>query len=130
MQSDYKTIPIRTSAVLTTSYVAGTKFIQPEILPEVQNQIVLYVDFTLGSLTTAELIVEFSADNTNFYQESYELVPTAGVAVCTTYTRQLTATGKYRFAIPIKDKVIQVSVKGTGTVTGSLLAITGIIGTD
>lgn len=126
---DYKVIPIRPAAILTGSYVVSpVEFSEPDVQPEAENQIVLYVDFTIGSLTSAQLIVEFSADNTDWYQESYEEVPTAGVAVCVPYTRSMAATGKYRFAVPIKDRYIRVSAKGTGTATGSSMTITGIIG--
>lgn len=126
---DYKTLPIRPAAILTGSYVASpVDFSGPDVLPEAENQIVLYVDFTIGNLTSAQLIMEFSADNTNWYQESYEEVPTAGVANCVPYTRSISASGTYRFAVPIKDRYIRVSAKGTGTATGSSMTITGIIG--
>ena len=42
------------------------------------------------------------------------------------YTR--TASGQFRLSVPIKDRYIKVSAKGTGTVTNSLCAISAIVG--
>jgi len=38
----------------------------------------------------------------------------------------ITASGQYRIAIPVKDKYMKISAKGTGTVTSSSLKITNI----
>lgn len=127
-QQDYKKIDVRPDAILTTSYVAGTVLSAPSVELHMLNQLVFYVNFTIGSLTSAEIKVEFSDDGTNYYEESIEGVPTAGVSIASPYVRQLTASGTYRFAIPVKDKFIRISSKGTGTVTSSSLAITGIVG--
>ena len=115
---------VRASLILTTGYVAGT------VIENVMdaNQLIIYVDFTKGSLTTAEIKVEFSSDNTNFYQESSSSV-TTGTDTNTLLEHQIGATGKYRIAIPIKDRYVKISVKGTGTVTNSLIAVRAIIGT-
>jgi len=114
---------VRASLILTTGYVAGT------VIENVMdaNQLIIYVDFTKGSLTTAEIKVEFSSDNTNFYQESSSSV-TTGTDTNTLLEHQIGATGKYRIAIPIKDRYVKISVKGTGTVTNSLMAVRAIIG--
>lgn len=124
MDKDYNFIgELRASAVLTTSYVAGTvvdtegKF----------DELLLYVSFTKGSLTTAELKVEFSPDNSTWYHEAYEPTPTAGVSTIDNYVRQLDTAGAYRFSIPVKDRYVRVSGKGTGTVTGSLLALSAAV---
>ena len=114
---------IRASAVLTTSYVAATVISNAEGF----NQLVLYVDFTIGSLTTAEMKVEFSDDGTTYYDEISETI-TAGTATALPLVHAVGATGKKRYMIPIKDKYIKVSVKGTGTVTGSLMAIKAFLG--
>jgi len=124
---NFITQPIRTAAVLTTSYVAGTELTPSNVDPIIHNQLILLVDFTIGSLTTAELKIEFSPDGTNYYQETADSVSggTIGEAVG---TRQFSATGAYRIAVPIKDHYIKVSVKGTGTVTSSSMAIKAILG--
>ena len=65
---------LRSSAVLTGSYIATT-VLGPQggstnIDPAENNQLVLYIAFTIGSLTSAELKVEFSHDGTTYYQET------------------------------------------------------------
>lgn len=114
---------IRASAVLTTSYVAATVISNAEGF----NQLVLYVDFTIGSLTTAELKVEFSDDGATYFDEIVETV-SSGTATALPLVHAVGATGKKRYMIPIKDKYIKVSVKGTGTVTSSLMAIKAFLG--
>ena len=123
MAMDYIKKDVRAAAILTTSYVAGT------VLENTQeyNQLVLYVDFTKGSLTSAELKVEFSPDNTNWYQETVSSV-TGGVDSVTALVHQWAANAADRIMIPIKDRYIRVSVKGTGTVTSSSMAVSAILG--
>lgn len=120
---DYKTVSVRSAAILTGSYVAGT------VIENVddQNQLVLYVGFTKGSLTTAELKIEFSADNSNWYQEASESV-SSGTATVSLKEHQFSATGNYRIPIALKDRYIRISVKGTGTVTSSSMAVTAGVG--
>lgn len=127
-QQDYKSVVIREDAVLTNSYVECDVVSAPDFKMNLLNQLLLYVDFTIGSLTSADIIVEFSDDGVNYYQESLEDVPTAGVSVIEKYVRRMDATGTYRFAIPIKDKHVKVSAKGNGTVTDSSMLITAIVG--
>lgn len=145
-ENDYRYIPIRDVLVLTTSYVIGRIIGQvPSDLASnppdaaylsgpvgLQNQLILYVDFTKGSLTTAELIVEFNNDPTDangWYQETEDNIAAAtGIITQTNIVRQFAATGKYRIPIKINDQYIRVSIKGTGTVTGSLAKINAVIG--
>lgn len=126
MPNNIKTI--RDAAILTTSYVAATT-IGPEgfSLPSEVNQLVLYVSFTKGSLTSAELKVEFSPDGTNWFPEEEEAV-SSGVGTLTDHIYQRTADGPFRLPIRVKDAYIKVSVKGTGTVTGSSMAIVALVG--
>jgi len=210
---DYAKVPIRASLIPTTSYVAGNILDGGEgqtggLLN--YNQLVLLAEVTKGSLTSAEIKVEFSdskqwdlaydGQSANFtvgatvtgatskafgvivkdtdggatgtlviagikgtFQNNEELTDdnsTPGVAVVNdasgvnedtatsdnnwhqetfsaisggTSTDSLgehtvTASGKYRIAIPLKDRFVRVSSKGTGTVTNSLMAIDAIIG--
>ncbi len=122
---DYKTYPVRSAAILTTSYVAGTVIEQVHL----QNQLIVLVDFTIGSLTTAEIKIEFSPDNTTFYQEAFTAI-SGGTSTETLGAHQIGATGKYRLAIPIKDRFIKISVKGTGTTTSSSMTVDAIIGVE
>ena len=119
----YKTIwldkqEIRASAVLTDAYVATTK---QEIVDV--NQLVLYVDFTIGSLTSAEMKIEFSNDDSSWFQEASQVSGGSGLFTLNPLVRKFDATGKKRIAIPVTDRYVRVSVKGTGTVTDSLMAI-------
>jgi hypothetical protein len=121
---------IRAAAILTTSYVAGTVWGPSDTSgdrPHEMNQLIVYIDFTIGSLTDAQVKVEFSHDGTTYYQETFSSIST------TTSTESLgvhkfTATGKYRLAIPIKDNYIKISAIGTGTTTSSSMAINAVIG--
>jgi major membrane immunogen (membrane-anchored lipoprotein) len=128
---------IRSAAILTNSYVAattigiqgngGTKSLKESVSE--QGQLQLYVDFTKGSLTSGEIKVEFSADNTNWYQETTISI-SGGTQTMTVAEYTTTAGGAFRLEVPIKDKFIRVSAKGTGTVTSSSMtikAITGIV---
>ena len=145
-RSDYVFMPIRDAAILTTGYVAGNvigavnageKPASGQMLQHfvgtagLFNQIILYVDFTKGSLTTAEILVEFSDNNVDWYAETVDDV-NAGTGIITerNAVRQLTANGKYRIPIRVNDNYIRVSIKGTGTVTSSSAKIGAIIGNN
>lgn len=143
---DYRYMPIRPAAILTTAFVAGNIIGQvPSDLatnpPDAAyfsgavgllNQLIIYLDLTLGSLTNATLIVEFNNDPTDangWYQETVD-GPTASTGVITevSATRTFAATGKYRVPIKINDQFIRISIKGVGTATGSSAKINAIIG--
>jgi hypothetical protein len=97
---------IRSAAILTTSYVATNS-----IETEEANKVFLFVDFTIGNLTSAEIQVEFSPDGTNWYVDQEF------------GTKSLTATGKYVYPINVKGIQMRAEVKGTGTTTGSSMAV-------
>jgi hypothetical protein len=128
LQQDYFDFNVRTAAILTNGYVAGTVIgtVDPKTLHN-YNQLLLYVDFTIGSLTDCQIKIEFSKDNSDFYQETMSS-QSAGVSTDTMMVHKIAATGKYRIAIPIKDRYIKVSAIGTGTVTTSSLQIKAVIG--
>lgn len=129
---DYTPYIVRAATMLTTGYVAGnvignnTDFSQGGV--HLQNQLVVYLDFTIGSLNDLLIKIEFSQDGTNYYQETTSAIA-AGVSTDTLTVHKYTATGKYRIALPIKDRYIKISALGEGTVTSSSLAITTNIGT-
>jgi len=128
MLGDYRgLINIRSAAILTNAYVAGT-VIGTNEGPSTYNQLIVYIDFTIGSLTDAQVKIEFSHDGTTYYQETFDSISS------TTNTESLgvhkfAGTGKYRLAIPIKDNYIKISAIGTGTVTSSSMTIDAILGT-
>lgn len=122
MEQTYELKSVRTSAILTNAYVAGTVLKDCEN----KNQLILYVDFTLGSLTSVSLKIEFSPDGDNYYQESLGTILANDITEAGV-THTLTATGKVAIALPIKCSYIKVSAIGTGTVTNSLLAIDAVV---
>lgn len=128
---DFTTKAVRSSAILTGSYVAGTTIDGGEGSTgngvHELNQLNLYIDFTIGSLTSAEIKIEFSTDGENWYQEVFESI-SGGTATVTAAIHSLTATGKYRLPQPMKDRYIKVSAIGTGTATSSLLKIDAVMG--
>jgi len=124
MMDAFDSKSVREAAILTTSYVAGDVFRMDRNI----NQINLYVDFTKGSLTSAEVKVEFSNDNSTWIQETFSSI-SGGVDTLTLGSHTFTATGGYRINVPTKDTYCRVSIKGTGTVTSSSATINAILGT-
>lgn len=131
LQQDFGTFNVRSAAILTTAYVAGnvigntTDFSQGGV--HLKNQLELYIDFTVGSLTDVLIKIEFSNDGTTYFQEASSSI-SSGLDTVSPLEHKFTATGKYRLALPIKDRFIKVSAKGEGSVTNSSLAITAVIG--
>lgn len=119
---------IRDSAVLTSSYVAGTVLSVP-----LKNQLIIYVLFTKGLTTSMEMKVEFSQDNSSWYQEVEEFID-SGTATVRELTHQVASANQsaaqqgYKFSIPITDRYVRISVKGTGVMTNSLVQIDASLG--
>lgn len=128
MQQDYTIESVRAAAILTGSYVAGTVLSPFKGNPALRNQLNLLVDFTIGSLTTAEIKIEFSTDGTTYFQDTFESI-TGGTSELSLGVYQLSATGKYVINVPVKWGYIKVSAKGTGTATDSSMKIDAVLGT-
>lgn len=119
---------VRAAAILTTSYVAGTILGAARPLTREYNQLAVYVDITLGSLTTVELKIEFAPyQGGNFYQETDEASAVSSnldTKAVNAVVHQFTVGGKYKLLIPITgDEQIKISSKGTGTVTASSMQV-------
>jgi hypothetical protein len=115
----FKNNVVRSAAILTSSYVAGT------VLDNCQgfNQMVINYDFTIGSLTDAQIKVEVSTDGTNYYELMLNGL-SAGVNTVVPTVYKLSATRKGSIEpLSIATKYIKVSAIGTGTATSSSLAI-------
>lgn len=118
----------RAGAAVTTSYVAGNV-----IDAWKYDQLIIFLSNTKASLTSTEFIVEFSPDGTNWYQESAESI-SGGTATDRELAHTIVAANQsasaqgYRFAIPITDRYIRISVKGTGTVAASSVSLDVIVG--
>lgn len=138
---DYTVQTVRSAAILTDAYVAGTIIgaktatlnspAPADICLEGYNQLSLLVDFTIGSLTSLEVKVEYGIDDGSggylWYQDTFLSYGAYGSSSLGAY--QMTATGKYIISVPIKARYIRVSTKGTGTVTDSTCNIKAIVGT-
>lgn len=124
-------IALRTSSILTTSFVACPVIgleVGDRDQVELSSQLNLFVSFTKGSLTNVIIKVEFSLDGLNFFQESFEAI-SAGDSTVTAGQRLLVASADVMIPVEFKASFIRVSAKGTGTVTDSLLSITGLVAT-
>jgi len=118
------TTALRAAAILTNSFVNSSSIASSD---EGENQLILLVDATLGSLTSIEIRVEFSDDDATFFQETFGAI-SGGTDTLTLGEHTFTSDGNYRIPISVSDRFFRVAAKGTGTVTGSLLAIDGVLG--
>ena len=114
---------VRSSLILTDTYVAGTVI----EIPESFNQLNLLVDFTKGDLTTCELKIEYSLDGLGYYQKN-TVSYSDGIATLEPLEYQMDTTRKAVIEVNVKYKYAKVWIKGTGTVTNSLAAITAVVG--
>lgn len=124
MAQKFFTKDVRSSAVLTDTYVAGTVVDTriDAVEQEYATQMIATFDFTKGSLTTAEYKFEFSHDGVTYGQETTGTVAT-GVITDVLASHQISATGVYDIPVPIGKRYVKISVKGTGTMTNSLMAV-------
>lgn len=131
--NDYVLYNVRSAAILTGSYVAGTILAptsesgEASANPSAYNQLILYVSFTIGSLTNADIKVEFSHDGSTYYQETFSNI-SSGTDTMTVGIHRFGATGNFRIEIPIKDNYIKISAIGNGTATGSSMKIDAVLG--
>lgn len=112
----YRTV--RSSLILTNAYV------DTDVLDVRQyRKIALLLDVTKGSLTSVEYRIWTSIDNKNWFVEATESVAAATITdTAATYTTQTTES--YYKILNLYPAYVKLSVKGTGTVTGSLLEVT------
>jgi len=119
---------LRTSAVLTTDYVAATILGNDRDSARVAeyNQLAIYFYYTKGSLTSAQVKVESSIDGTNYVTETNVAISGATITMNKgEYTT--TEDGNFKITMPMSAKFIKVSVKGTGTTTNSLMAVEAML---
>lgn len=123
---DFKAIPVRAAAILTTSYVAGT------VIENAQkfNKLSLAVDFTKGSLTDTQIKIETSIDGTTYRTLTVDAF-TAGVSTPVALVYKFAANAAMQTVpVDVTAKYIKISAIGTGTVTSSSLAINAILSRD
>ena len=109
---------LRASAILTGSAVNTSQHDIRDC-----NQIILYVNFTIGSLTYGQMVVEFSSDGTTWYQEGSYVSGGSGVRTRNQVAHRFTASGRHRIPIPVADYYVRVACLGNGTATDSLMAV-------
>lgn len=119
-----KNVPVRAAAILTDAYVAGT------VIENAQkfNQLILNVDFTVGSLTDCQIKVEVSMDGTNYYQLLSDSLSAGVNSVAGLVYKFASNTKGSTTPLTINTKYIKISAIGTGTVTGSSLKIDAVLG--
>lgn len=133
MNGPTQLVTVRSAAILTNSYVAGT-IIGPDSKTLQYNQLCLECDFTKGSLTSLEIKIEYSNDGVTYRQLANELiedgVTTLTPAEYTMLCSTLGATQNFVIERPLRYSYIKISAKGTGTVTDSSLTIKAILSSD
>lgn len=110
---------IRSSAVLTNSYVDTDELNTKQI-----SKVALLLDITQGSLTSVEYRVFISYDRVNWYLEATETVAAGLITDApANYTVTLAGDVKYFKIFNMYAPYFKLSIKGTGTVTGSLASV-------
>jgi len=115
---------LRTSSILTGSYVAATVLGGSASNGRVEeyNEVVFYCYYTKGSLTSLEVKIESSLDGTNYVTETNMSI-TGATATLNKGEFTTTEDGNFKISVPMSAKFVKISAKGTGTTTSSLLAI-------
>lgn len=126
-RSDYETLVIRDSSILTNLYVAtNIRGLNDNLELTSKNQVVLLIDFTMWDLTSLDMIIEFSSDNLEYFQETSIDTNTWSIWTVSLFEYTFIESWKFRVSFPIKDRYMRIKVKWTWTVTNSLLKITSI----
>jgi len=117
---------VREATILTTSYVTHEVTDANGTLKDL-NQFDLanvYVDFTIGSLTSCEVALEYSYNGTDWYPESFGSVTSAIDTISPNAYHQVSETSKFSLNVTLGYRFLRIKVKGTGTVTSSSVTIT------
>ncbi len=108
---------IREALILTTGYVASDS-----IIIKNADQLQLWVAFTKGSSNGVRLKIEYSDDDSTFFQESrYSLVGTEFQHVAV--IRTIIASANLVISLPVAAKYVKVSAQAISSGTSTLLAI-------
>lgn len=113
---------IRAAAILTTSYVASDPVDGGN-----SSLVTFYFTYTKGSLTNLKLQFERSADGVAWFPVTAVKYadPVSGAVAATLGVVEYTyeGTGNFEVSLGCGGEQLRVQAKGTGTVTGSSLAI-------
>lgn len=119
---ELKTTTIRAATILTTSYVvSATRAVGNK------TQLMLLCSFTKGSSDGFQLKVEFSEDNSTWYQETDQSLANS-VLTHTVIEHTLVETANYVLCIPILTTFYRVSAKAITDETDTSLSIIEVVG--
>jgi len=108
------TVNLFTSVTLTNAYVYST-----EVDCSSYGQGLFYVDYNKGDETSMEFKIQFSPDNSTWYDQVFETI--AAPVVTTTKEYSKSASSSERIVVPIADMYIRLGIKATGgTPTGDV----------
>ena len=110
---------IRAAAVLTNAYVAADTI-------EAGNykKIIVYVDFTKGSLTSLDIKAEWADTPGGTFRAEPTESNNAGVITSFNTTWNYTADANRPIKLSVQDRFLKISAIGNGTLTGSSLTLT------
>lgn len=122
-QSNIRITTVRESAPLTTSYVSSDSFnIQGA------NQLQLLVSFIKGESDGCRLKIEFSEDESTWYQESMvSEFPAANDVKHTPITRKVENSANLVLSLPISASFFRISVQAVMSGTDTSLSIIATI---
>lgn len=129
---DYRRELARTSRVPTAAYVVGDsdQVSADSLIISMRgnDELYLYLDITQVTVTKFFVRIEFSDDQTTWYQEAGEEPATLAAGVIEVpvgvIERSFTTTGKYRLPIDVDDPFVRISVRATGAIDpGDLIGI-------
>jgi len=114
---------VRTAAALTTSYVASDP-----INIQGANQLQLLAAFTKGSSDGCRLKIEYSEDQSNWYQESMiSEFPAGNDVIHSLVTRRIKDSGSYVLSIPVSASFFRVSAQAITSGSGTSLSIAAVV---
>lgn len=122
-QGNIRSITVREAAALTTSYVSSDSFnIQGA------NQLQLLVSFTKGDSAGCRLKIEFSEDESTWYQESMvSEFPSVNDVKHTPITRKIEDSANLLISVPISASFFLINAKAITSGTGTSLSISATI---
>jgi hypothetical protein len=121
-QVNIRTVTVRATAALTTSYVSSDSFnIQGA------NQIQLLISFDKGDSDGCRLKIDFSEDETDWYQETTYTVEENGDVIHKPVFRKLESTSNIVIPTPVSSSFFRVSSAAILTGSNTLLSIAATI---
>lgn len=121
-QSNIQTITVRAAATLTTSYVASDA-----LNIQGANQLQMLAAFTKGSSDGCRLKIEFSEDESVWYQESVADILATNDVEHAPLTRKINDSANLIVSVPISASFLRISSQAITSGTGTSLSILATI---